>query len=146
MSSSGINFFFKNMSLPASGFKVFYYFSTSGTNIPSISGANSKYSGTASSFIKTGLFNSGQYVNIPYSNELSASNWMMMFVFEKMNKDNGVLFSNYHDNINKSGFSLGVNSANKLYFETFDTNGPVVFEPDLDLATRNAVIMNKSRD
>src|SRR5256885_1322444 len=110
MVPAAINFAYNQLNLPTDSLKIFYDFQQSGNMIPSLSGAQPQYSGIPSTFT-TGIF-SGQSVRISQAASLNASDWLMMFVFEKFNNNNGVLFSNYHGELPKSGFAIGVNSAN----------------------------------
>ena len=141
MSVQGLNFFYNQLNIPTDAWKIFYTLNSSGGFIPSISGANSIYTGIPT-LPTTGVF-SGQNVYISNNTQLNANNWTMMFVFEKFDTKEGVLFSNYHGNNIKSGFAVGVNSANRLYLETYGDNGPDVHEADINLATRNAMSVSK---
>lgn len=141
MSNEGLRYFYNTMHFPPNSWRVFYDFVPSSNNIPSLSGANSTYSGIPS-LPTTGTF-SGQSVKISNEESLNAPNWAMMCVFGKNPNSYGTLFSNYHGEQIKSGFTVGVTSNNRLYLETSNQVSPLFYESSVDLATKNAVFVNK---
>lgn len=148
---SGINYFFNLLSLNPGIFSVYYEFDGSGggASIPSVSGANPLYSGILSSIGNfyqnsgSGLF-TGQNVQITNETGLFSPNWTMIFVYEKLTSNHGILFSSYHGNTVKSGFAIGINDANKLYYETFSNQGPSVIECTLDLGAKSAISVTQA--
>lgn len=142
---SGINQFYNLLSLDPSLFKVYYDFTgAAGATIPSVSGGKPLFSGAFSAGTNSSGHFTGQNVRITNETGLFSSDWTMFFVYEKTDSSHGVLFSNYHGEAVKSGFAIGVNDANKLYFETFSATGPRVAECDLGLGAKNAVAVTKA--
>jgi len=116
MSSSGINYYYTINGLPTEDLQVFYDFNSS--------------------------FNGQNLIKIANSTG-SMNEWTIMLSFEKKTLNEGVLFSNFSSGQANSGFVIGVNSANKIYLESYDQNGPVVIENPTILGGKNAVAISK---
>lgn len=145
MASGQFNYFYNLLEIPSEYFKVFYSFNPSGSYslIPSISGGDSAYNGVASS--PTSNFFSGQSVQVSNASSLHSSGWTMFFVFDKSGDSPGTLFSNFSETSGiKSGFSIGVNSSNRLYVESYDENGPAIYQSNTLLGTKNAVAITRN--
>ncbi len=142
MHSSGLNYFYNSIGFPTDSWKIFYDFSGSGVFMPSISGGQNGFSGVCSTET-TGYF-TGQNIKISNAQDLNASYWNIFTVFEKLPNSNGIIFSNYHGPNFPSGFVLGVNSANRIFVETYNEFGPAIYEPDITLGSKNAISVNKS--
>lgn len=146
MNPDSFNYFYNLLQIPEENFAFFYDFSSgNANNLPSIPLGNSPYSGISNLGDATGLF-SGQNIAVQKSNRLYSPSWTTFVIFEKTTKNNGILFSNLMGNTNNviSGYCIGVNSANKLYVESYDENGPKLFELDVNLASKNAVAISKN--
>ena len=157
MSSTGINYYLNTLGIDTGNFSIFYTFTgLAGGYLPSVSLGNPLYSGQ--------LFNDGgQFASVPNSGLFSGSNYLqvtnvttglsgdttILMVYNRPTGVNGgVIFSsltgvpgNY-----PSGWLLGVNDANRLYFEYYDANGPVVITSNKIYGQQNAVAMNLTQN
>lgn len=151
MSAEGINFFYTGLGLDTGVFGIFYDFN-SGVNgeLPSIPLASAKHSGIIQGDVDnffgiegTGDFSYG-YVEISEPADIFSSNCAFIFTQEKIDHSQGVLFSNFQGEAIKSGFLIGINDANKLYFEHFTNNGPRVFTSLVTYSDKNAFAVSLS--
>jgi len=70
-----------------------------------------------------GCFNREKYVQISNADELYSKKWTMMFACSKEDNDPSILFSNFGGYTSpSSGFAIGLNSANRLYYENYGKN------------------------
>lgn len=131
--STGINYFYDFLGLDSGNFRVFYDFSAashSSTRINSIPLANSGYSGTAGLIASqngSGLFSSVSNrikISNVSQNDFS-SDYSFLFKFRPAVNQDGILFSSLTGSAFKSGFNIGVNQSNYLYFHYYDNQGPV---------------------
>lgn len=141
MKESGINYFYNNLSLNTGSFAILYTFEQGGgTNIASISGAQSGFSGTLNSSdsfwnsFGSGFF-SGTTLTINNASELDSTAWTRIFVYEKINIQSCVLF----DSLNGiSGCRIGITKANKPYFEGFNQQ-PIVAASLNNYGSKNVI-------
>jgi|TARA_B110000908_G_C10267873_1_gene466478 hypothetical protein len=85
------------------------------SNYASIIGNVDSFTGNGNS----GNFNYG-YLEINNQQDLFSRDFTVLLSQDKRYTGDGVLFSCFDDNVIKSGYSFGINSANKMYFEYFD--------------------------
>ena len=127
----------------------------SGVLVPSVSGAVEAYSGTLSSLgnfyqgLGSGYF-TGQNIEINNTDSgLYSGDWTMFFVYDKTQTGDNVLFSNFHTGLvnglpaNK-GFVIGINTSNKLFFESFDNNGSYIKTFNKILGSKNVIAVTHS--
>lgn len=147
MSATGINFFFDLLNLRDDIFSIYYAFdSFSGANvIPSVSGGNAMHSGAvqgASAAFglndSSGVFNGFNYIVPQNVSALTGKNFSHFFVFERTGSATGNLFSSLNTVNSNSGYAIGINDANKLFFQ-YNTGAPAYYTFDQILANRNAV-------
>ena len=153
MSLDGFNFFLNNNfgygESPSNSEPVQYVNFSSGHNVYNTgqffySGVAIGPSGSAEHAF-TGKFDGFSYIDIIGESNFYAPNWTMFFVFEKTGVQSSTIFSNYQETSGqKSGFVLGVNSANKLFVETYNENGPAIYESNVNLSSKNAVALSKN--
>ena len=118
MKESGINYFYGQLGLNTGNFGVYYAFEdNAGSNVVSVSGAQTGYSGTLSSVGNfwsspgSGFF-TGQTLTINNTSGLSSSAWTKIFIYEKIDTNACILF----DSLNGvSGYRIGVTSSNKPF-------------------------------
>jgi hypothetical protein len=141
MKESGLNYFYNNLDLNTGSFDVFYvYEDGAGDTVSSISGGQPEYSGTLSSsttfWNKPGSgFYSGISLSVNNASGAHTESWTKVFVYEQTQTGKLVLF----DSLNgASGCRIGVNDANKLYFESYN-QAPVVAASYINLSSKNAV-------
>lgn len=141
MKESGINYFFGQLGLDTGSFGVFYTFEDgAGNKITSVSGGQSDYSGVLSSISSfwskpgSGLF-SGNTISVSNASGLYSPAWTKIFVYEKINTDELVLFNSLNG---LTGCKIGITSTNKPYFETFSTE-PVVAVSSNNLSSKNVL-------
>lgn len=139
MKESGINYFYEKLNLGTGDFYVFYTFEEgAGTNINSVSGAQPRFSGTLSAisnfWAKNGSgFFDGNTISINNANDLHSTSWTKIFVYEKINADEFVLF----DSLNgPTGCKIGITPTNKPYFETFNIE-PIVAVGSNNISSKN---------
>lgn len=136
MSADSVNHFFNFLGLNTGNFRVFYDF-RSGDFLQSVSGAQSQFSGTTfnqGDFFKQdpysneeggiGDFSKG-IVKINHAEQLNSNSFTFIFSQEKTGSKGGSIFSSLGQGEINSGFSFGINDANKLYFEYYANNQPV---------------------
>jgi len=147
MSSTGINYFYNYLGLNPNNFAVFYPFTGQVNSLlPSVLNGNSTYSGlvvgnTGLCANGSGNFNGSSFVqvqNIP--NGGFSNNLTFLFTYSKPTTGGGVIFSSLTGTAGGyySGFNIGVNDANRLYFE-YNNGAPVVLTSDVIYGQNNAV-------
>jgi hypothetical protein len=99
-------------------------------------------------FRGTGHFNGSTYMNLskPFTFD---NNSAILFSYEKTNARDEIIMSSISGTTfnNYSGFCLGVNNANKLYFKYWNpVEGPFTFTFRKNLADKNLIILNKNND
>lgn len=124
--------------------KILYNFdSFSGGYINSITESNLDYSGEIINYTTSftgqasgsGFFD-GQYINISNTSSIDSRSSTLIFSFEKTGVSNGTLFSHIAPG-NLSGWEIGINEANKIYFKNY-VNQTVYYETlDCYLADKN---------
>jgi hypothetical protein len=141
----GFQFFLDQLQIPRNLVRIDVDFSGSGI-YNAIPEGEGNYSGApiGAANVVYGNFDGNSYINLSDSGTFYNSSWSMFFVFERSGIGNHILFSNYEGNTNKSGFVIGVNSANNLYAETYTELGPTVYETNINLSSKNAVVVNKN--
>lgn len=141
MKETGINYFYNNLELETGNWGIFYTFEeAAGTNIASISGAQSLYSGTLNSetnfWTKPGSgFFSGTQLTVNNTSGLQSETWTKIFVFEKVNTNEAILFNSLNNN---SGHKIGITPTNKLYFESYNQQ-PIIATSTNNYSSKNAV-------
>ena len=153
---SGFNYFFNNLGIGSDSLRVFYDFKqniSSGQAIPSVESGKQQYSGTLNgvgdfySISGSGSFDGSRNIKLNNVSGEFDKFWTLFVSFEKSTQKNGVLFSNYHENASqKSGFAIGVNDANKLYFESYDDNGAVIKTSNNIYSSKNAISISRSNN
>ena len=113
------------------GLQILYDFSDfSGQYINSVSGGGSQYSGHIKNFSSSftgqssgsGFFN-GEYIEVENSDNISSENTTIIFSARKTGISNSTIFSHLDQN-GPSGWEVGINEANKLYFKNFQDGTP----------------------
>lgn len=141
MKESGINYFFTQLALNTGFWPIYYTFEEgAGNTIYSVSGAQSGYSGILSSnvgfWIKGGSgYSSGTSIAIQNASGLHSETWTKFFVYEKVNTQDCILFDSLSPT---SGHRIGLTKANKLYFESFNSE-PIVASFENNLSSKNAL-------
>lgn len=145
------NYFYTGvLGLPTSQLQIYYDFNQVGANpiLPQPS-SQSQYQGTINSVGNfysspgSGLFSSSQYVSITNAGGLNGNNFSMFFVYDKPYSGNAVLYSSLSSGTYVSGFIIGINDANKLYFECYDQNGPNIYTSSNVYGSKNAIAVVK---
>lgn len=152
MASTGVNYYLGLVGVDLSRFQIYYDFNQSGDSIASVSQAAAQYSGIPStvgnfwSVSGSGHF-TGQYVQIANASGISLQNgWTAIFVYEREATGSMILFSNYKSGDIGGypaylGFSIGVNAANRLFFEGYDNYGPYSLSFEKRIATKNCMMV-----
>jgi hypothetical protein len=138
---SGINYFYNALGLDTGQFGVLYvYEEGAGSNVASVSGGQSEYNGTLSSsttfWAKPGSgFYSGTTLAVNNASGLYSESWTKVFVYEQTQTGAIILFDSLTGG---SGCRIGVNDANRLYFESFNSE-PILATSSTNLSNKNAV-------
>lgn len=141
MKETGLNYFYSQLGLNTGSFGILYTFEEgTGVQLNSISGGQSIYSGvlnnSSSFWISPGSgFFSGNYTQISNASGLASAAWTQVYVYEKINIDPIILFSS---RAGTSGYSVGVTSTNKPYFECFNQESIVVASNN-NFSSKNAI-------
>ena len=139
MKESGINYFFGRLGSDTGSFGVFYTFEEgAGTLINSRPSGQSEYSGTLSAessfWSKNGSgFFSGNHITVNNTSGLYSDAWTKIFVYEKINTDELVLFNSLNG---LTGCKIGITPTNKPYFETFSVE-PVIATASNNFSSKN---------
>ena len=158
MASSNFQYFYNELGFQQENLLMYYDFrSGTGLLMPNVaSGQSGNYAATISS--GTSIFNrsgsayfDGQAslkIGADPSTALSGKsfdNFTMGFCFDRSGNSNGLLFSSLMQQTNVgSGFNIGINAANALFFETRDQNGPVMITSKINLGSKNLFYLSKS--
>lgn len=111
--------------------KIFYDFdSFSGGNVNSIQSGDSNYSGSIINYNSSfkdqasgsGFFN-GQYIQIQNTTGIQSEAATIIFSQQKTGISNGTIFSHL-DSSGPSGWEVGINQANKLYYKNYVNGSP----------------------
>lgn len=133
--------------------QVLYDFeSYSGDAILSVEEGNSKYSGEVINFNSdfsgqsegSGFFD-GQYISIENANDITSEDITVIFSQRKTGASNGTIFSNL-DQSGPSGWEVGINQANKLYFKNFVDGSPSYQTLDCYMSDQNLCAVSVSSD
>ncbi len=141
MKQSGINYFFNSLGLNTGTFPIFYTFEEgAGTLINSVSGGNARYSGILASatnfWNKPGSgFSSGSFIQVQNTSGIFSQGWTQIFVYEKVNTNNSILFSSLSGN---SGYNIGLTDSNKPYLES-NNNGRIIGSSFNNYSSKNAI-------
>lgn len=155
---NGFSYFYENvLGLDVSEYLIHYNFKATGANnvLNVASGVqdpntHSLLVNDVNNLIVSG---SGNFSNFGYPNspcEISGANslnsqiWTMFFIYERNTTGNDILFSSFTGNNPYSGFVLGINPANKLYFESYDQNGPTIKTSQNIYGSKNAIAVTQS--
>lgn len=144
MKESGINWAFNTIGLDTGQFALFYtYEDGSGLNVASVSGGQSGYNGTLSStgtfWSKPGSgFYSGTTLAVNNTSGADSPSWTKIFVYEQTQTGALVLFDSLTGG---SGCRIGINDANRLYFESFNAE-PITAASFTNLSNKNAVAVS----
>jgi hypothetical protein len=137
MSNVSISYFYDILGLPTGSLKVYYDWGATGLKSGISSGivVSQPYADS----IYSGLFTGGS-VQIKNETGLFSNKWSMFFNFSKTGSGNGVLFSDYHSGA--SGFVIGINDTNHLFFETNESNFPTIFLGGRTLNAKNLLCVS----
>ncbi len=141
MKESGINWAYNVLGLPTGQFAVFYTFEDgAGTNVVSVSGGQTGYSGTLSSAASfwnspgSGFF-SGTTLRTNNASGAFSETWTKILSYQKINTDDCTLFTSLGGG---SRYRIGLTRANKLYFEGFNQE-PILAASSINLSSKNVV-------
>ena len=149
---SGLLYYYDLLSLDRNQLRVHYRFdSNSGLTIPNEAPNFPQMSGALSStgdfYQKSGSgFFTGQSISVQNGTGLSSESWTHLFIFEKTGTDRGVIFDSLMTGALYSGYVFGVNDNNRLYFESYNANGPFTQTSNLMLGRKNAVAIAKTNN
>jgi hypothetical protein len=161
---TGTDFFADTLGVPEDNFKTaFSFYSGTYPYIPRDFWAEFACSGIAIGVSENkwnqGFFNSGylsfdgnsllalENEETPSNKRLFLSDSTIFLSFERFREGNEVLMSSVNSGINGlySGFCLGVNEANKLYFKYWNSvDGAFTFTSKQFLSKKNLIFLNKS--
>jgi hypothetical protein len=143
MSVQGLNYYYSGQHLPYSIWQVYYSFTGTGSTIPSISGANTRCTGSViQGAVSSGLFNKNSLVKVLNSTG-DLTNWTLLCHFSKFDQNDGIIFSSLQSGLANSGFAFGVTAGNRLYVESYSETGPISFTSQIILGSKNLVAVSK---
>lgn len=135
MSREAFNYYFTNLGLtgePPLAFYDFSAYSTDGgdTYVDSMESGSTTYSGKITSNVESFTGNNSgsgyftnQHVEITHTSNLNPTAATLLFSHYKSGNKNGTIFSNLSG---ASGYEIGINNANKLYFNHYVNGQPAV--------------------
>lgn len=131
-------------------YSVHFSFDISGQNPIS---NNSNYSGLSGRLSSVGSFYStpqsgyftGQIITV--SGVPTGDYWTHIFINKRLTPSGGVLFDSFASGGGIfSGYQIGFNDNNRLYLESYDNFGPVVYTSNLILAKQNCLAVSRSNN
>ena len=139
---------FEKNSIPTGSLKIFYDFTSyedshvksvapaaSGTYSGQIVGDFTEFSTTVNG---EGYFNRDNYLKIKNADELFSRKFSFIFANSKTDNSPSTMFSNFGGYTNPtSGFAIGLNSANKLYFQNYNELSPYIATLNTHNARKN---------
>ena len=139
---------FEKNSIPTGSLKIFYDFTSyEDSHVKSISpAASGTYSGQIvgnfTEFSNTvngeGYFDRANYIKIQNADELFSRKFSFIFANSKIDNSPSTMFSNFGGYTNPtSGFAIGLNSANKLYFQNYNELSPYITTLNTHNARKN---------
>jgi len=147
---SGFLYYYDRLGLDTGSYRVHYRFDNSGV-LANDSPYYPQFSGslypTGTFFSQSGVGNfTGQYLNINNATGLASEFWTHILLFEKQNGKRGVLIDTLKSGEIFSGYLLGVNDNNKLYFQSYDQNGSFSRTSNLVLGKKNLAAVTKTNN
>jgi hypothetical protein len=152
MKNSGVLYYLDILRIDTGSYRLHYRFDQSGsgqiipneTFYPQHSGRLS----TVGQFynISGSGFLTGQNITIGNPTGLPVDFFSHIFVYEKTVTGGGIIFDSILKQPISSGYAIGVNDANRLYFQYFNGNGPVFRTSDLILGDKNLVAVSKTNN
>lgn len=154
VAATGFLYFYDDiLSLDTGNVYCYYDFSVqSGNQIPNPNWAISGINGTINNsggFYQvsgSGAFDGTKYISL--NSTLNLSNWTIFLSYERaVSGRDEILFSTFTGTsfINSSGFLLGINPANKLYFQYWNSvDGPQIFTFSEIISSKNLVSVTKN--
>lgn len=145
MAEGAFGFFYNKLGLSIDRLSSYFDFSESGSVVSPVSGSclgeilggADFWSNTGSGKLSEGLLISG-FENV------ASEDWSIMVVFEKLRKQNEVIFSTI-DSGQTSGIVAHLNDLNRLTITTPDTNGYLFSQTfSLPFSNKNIISINKS--
>lgn len=139
-----------------SGIRFYYEFNTnSGVFIPSVLSGQSNYSGLLSStgnfyrIAGSGYF-TGQSITVQNSTTgLNNNAFTHLFLIEKSGVSDGIIFSNYVTGLTNDGcaanlgYAIGVNAANRAYFEYSNRGNPTTEIFNYPIGNRSVMAVSR---
>ncbi|NJO59136.1 MAG: hypothetical protein HC836_12610 [Richelia sp. RM2_1_2] len=144
------DYFFNKLNLLPETYKMRYVFNNISGNflLNSASGQNPE---TFKANISGSLVSGNLTDTIIYPQGVSGLDsefWTMIFIYEKTGIFDDTLFSNFKYNTNGyyQGFKIKNNHANRLYYESYDNNGPVLNTFNTIIGKKNLITISRSNN
>lgn len=152
MFHSGIIYQINRLGISSDSYKLHYRFQDTGSQLVTNEVPNTGFAGLSGRLSSTGQFynttGSGYFTGqsiIVQGTGLAAQNFTHLFVVEKTGRGKGVIFDASSGNGTLfSGYSLGITDSNKLFFESYDNNGPYCLVSNVILGKKNMVSVMKA--
>lgn len=148
----GFLYYYDGLGLDRDSLRVHYRFDqTSGTNIhndaPNFPQMSGQLSSVGNFYSQSGSgFFTGQRITVQNATGLPSDFWSHIFVVEKTGAGRSVIFDSLMSGDVTSGYIIGINDANKLYFESYDQNGPFSKTSSLMLGKKNMAAVVKTNN
>jgi hypothetical protein len=101
-------------------------------------------------YINSGYGNFNGNTSITFNKNINfGDNYTFLFSYEKLRKGDEILFSSFtgETSIQKSGFYVGINDANKIYFTYWNpVEGAFTFTYSKILSDKNLILINRNND
>ncbi len=152
---SGFKYYFDLLGLDNNSYRVHYRFDDN-------TGSGNKISNEATGFLPMSGFLSptgsgfysqpgsgyftGNIITIMNATGLPSEAWTHIIVYNKTGTGAGVLVDTLTGSMGSlvSGYTIGINDNNRLYFESYDNNGPFTATSSIMLGKQNVVAVTKS--
>lgn len=153
--NSGLKYYLNLIDYDISSYRIHYLFSeNSGSIVPNGATGYPQYTGSLSSTGRfwtqasgSGYF-TGQRITVNRPSGLGNDFWTHLFIYEKTGSGKGVIIDTSKTGANnlRSGYQIGLNSNNRIYLETFTSEGQISFTSSLVLGNKNLVAVVKANN
>lgn len=151
MASTGFYNYFQKAGLNSGVYNIHFSFNDTGIGgvISSAPQTVGNYTAVLSSignfFSSSGSGNfTGQTLSIQNASGLNTASWSQLFIFERATKKGGYLFDSIQAGAITSGYRIGINDNNKLFFEYYTNQGYTSRTSNVMYGAKNAVAVVKN--
>jgi len=153
MALTGFYYFWSDLGMDDESYAFHYDFNDQGsTLVPTSANTNPIFTGelvlanTLPDFYPnagSGFF-SGDHIEVQNCTGLDADFWTHIIIYERASEKGGILFDSLQTGDIVSGYRIGVNDANKLYFEAYNNHGYYIKTSNIMYGVKNLAAITKA--